>query len=90
MRSGVLGPGVFQAGGQTWGGGVNIFGSLWKEFDFSQEPLPPLILDPCPYLDDRLCEPKRGARMPPGRASGAPPRSSMLLRLPCLLEARAG
>ena len=29
----------------------------WSEFDFTQEPLPPVVLDPCPYSDTTLCEP---------------------------------
>lgn len=44
---------------------VGILGSLWNEFDFTQEPLPALVLDPCPYPDEQLCEPKVGARMLP-------------------------
>ena len=36
---------------------VSILGDLWKEFDFTQEPLPPVVLDPCPYPDTTLCEP---------------------------------
>ena len=36
---------------------VAILGDLWRSFDFSQEPLPPLVLEPCPYPDVTLCEP---------------------------------
>ena len=36
---------------------VSILGDLWSEFDFTQEPLPPVVLDPCPYSDTTLCEP---------------------------------
>lgn len=36
---------------------VDILGDLWSSFDFTQEPLDPLVLDPCPYPDPAICEP---------------------------------
>lgn len=36
---------------------VPILGDLLRAFDFTQEPLPPLVLDPCPYEDRSICEP---------------------------------
>lgn len=36
---------------------VPLLGDIWSIFDFTQEPIAPLLLDPCPYDDTSICEP---------------------------------
>jgi hypothetical protein len=46
-----------------------LLGDLTKDFDFSQPPLPPLILDPCPASTTLTPKPKPGCygsvKLPP-------------------------